>query len=125
MAKKKEKPLIPISKKAAKIVGKMAECRIVEDLILNVTHTSSLDADRGDLAQIIYLALMQTDDSKLEQLETSGEMNFYIVRMIRNQFFSKNSPFYYEIRRFGNRSNEISSQISESYDADKDPLDII
>jgi hypothetical protein len=120
VAKRIEKKLKPISRKASKIVGQIAECRTVEDLVRNITHHAQLDADLADLVQIIYFALLQTDVKRLEELTTSGGIKFYIVRMIQNQYFSKNSPFYMEIRRFRDRSSEVSTQISETYDADKD-----
>ena len=120
MAKRIEKKLKPISRKASKIVGQIAECRTVEDLVRNITHHAQLDADLADLVQIIYFALLQTDVKRLEELTTSGGIKFYIVRMIQNQYFSKNSPFYWEIRQFSDRTSEISSQISETYDAEKD-----
>ncbi len=120
MAKRIEKKLKPISRKASKIVGQIAECRTVEDLVRNITHHAQLDADLEDLVQIIYFALLQTDAKRLEELTTSGGIKFYIVRMIQNQYFSKNSPFYMEIRKFSDRTSEISTQISETYDAEKD-----
>ena len=120
MAKNKEKKLKPVSGKASKIVGQIAESRTVEDLVRNITHKSKLDADLADLVQIIYFALLQTDVKRLEDLTSSGGMRFYIVRMIQNQYFSKNSPFYVEIRKFSDRMSEITSQISETYDSEKD-----
>ncbi len=120
MAKREEKKLKPVTRKVSKIVGQLARSRTVEDLVSNITHHSSIEADLADLVQIIYFALLQTDAKRLEELTTSGGIKFYIVRMIQNQYFSKNSPFYMEIRRFRDRSSEVSTQISETYDADKD-----
>ena len=117
---KKEKKLKPISRKASRIVGTIAESRMVEVLIQSVTHHPAIAGDLKDLAQIIYFALLQTDVARLEQLTTSGEMQFYIVRMIQNQYFSNRSPFYAEIRRFRDRTSEISPQISDTYDSEKD-----
>lgn len=120
MAKREEKKLKPVTRKVSKIVGQLARSRTVEDLVSNITHHSSIEADLADLVQIIYFALLQTDAKRLEELTTSGGIKFYIVRMIQNQYFSKNSPFYSEIRRFRDRCSEVSTQISETYDADKD-----
>ena len=120
MAKREDKKLKPISRKVSIIVERIAQGRTVEDLIRNVTHHSCIEGDLADLAQIIYFALLQTDAQRLEQLTTSGDLRFYIVRMIQNQYFSKNSPFYMEIRKFRDRTSEISPQISETYDSEKD-----
>jgi hypothetical protein len=120
VAKREEKKLKPVTRKVSKIVSQLARSRTVEDLVSNITHHSSIEADLADLVQIIYFALLQTDAKRLEELTTNGGIKFYIVRMIQNQYFSKNSPFYMEIRRFRDRSSEVSTQISETYDADKD-----
>ena len=120
LAKKEEQKLKPISKKASLIVRKVAESKTVEALILNITHRSRLEGDLEDLAQIIYFALLQTETKKLVDLSASGELRFYIVRMIQNQYFSKNSPFSRKIRGFGERTSGITAQISETYDAEKD-----
>ena len=114
MYSKKEKPLKTVSRKVSLIVGEIARNRIVEDLILKITHHSSISDELEDLAQIIYFALLQTDSSLLEHLVSSRELKFYITRMIMNQYYSVNSPFYAEIRRFKDRSSEISLQFSDS-----------
>ncbi len=117
MATKTEKKLKPVPRRTAEIVGELARGRVVEALIQNVTHHSTLDGNLRDLTQIIYFALLQTELARLEHLTTSGQMNYYIVRMITNQYFSENSPFYKEIRKFGRKTVEVSPQISESYEA--------
>ncbi len=121
MAKNGEEKLKPVPRRAAAIVGALAKRKVVENLVQNVAHRSNLRGELSDLVQIIYLALLQTDPARLEHLATSGQMNFYIVRLITNQYFSESSPFYREIRRFGRRSSEISNQISETYSTDKMP----
>ena len=119
MTIKNEKKLKPVPRKAAAIVGALAKRRVVENLVQNVTHRSVLRGELSDLVQIIYLALLQTDPERLEHLAGSGQMNFYIVRLITNQYFSESSPFYREMRRFGRRSSEISTQISDTYATEK------
>lgn len=119
MAKRTEKILIPVSPRVAEIVGQLAKERVVETLVQNVTHHSSLQGNLLDLVQIIYFALLQTDPERLEHLASTGQMKFYIVRMIMNQYFSQSSPFYKEIRRFGRKAVEVSAQISETYATDK------
>jgi hypothetical protein len=120
VARGKEKKLKPVSRKALMIVGHIAECRMVEDLVRNITHHSSLEGDLEDLVQIIYFALLQTEAKRLDELTKSGGMKFYIIRMIENQYFSKNSPFYTEVKKFRDRTSGITAHISETYDADKD-----
>lgn len=115
MAKKTEKKLTPVSRTTAEIVGELAKGRVVETLVQNVTHRSTLRENLLDLTQIIYFALLQTDQARLVHLASTGQMKFYIVRMIMNQYFSQNSPYYAEIRKFGRKALELSPQISESF----------
>ena len=125
MAKKTEQKLKPVPPRTAEIVGALAKGRAVEKLVQNVTHHSTLQGELSDLVQIIYFALLQTDPARLEHLTASGQMNFYIVRLIMNQYFSESSPFYSQIRRFGRRSSEISNQISETYETGRDYADTV
>ena len=120
MARNDEPKLRPVTRKVAEIVGQLAEARVVETLILNVTHSRRIHGNLSDLSQIIYFALLQTDSDRLEHLATTGQMNFYIVRLITNQFFSETSPFYRQFRKFGRKTCEISDQISETYETGKD-----
>lgn len=114
MPKKKEKKSTPVPARVAEIVGRMAEGRVVEDTVRNIVHRSRIDGDLEDLVQIVYIALLEMDADRLETLAASGEMNFFLVRIIKNQYFSGHSPFFDEIRRFRYRSGEISPQVSET-----------
>ena len=120
MAKETEPKLIPVSETTAEIVGELAKGRVVETLVQNVTHHSILRNNLLDLSQIIYFALLQTEPSRLAHLASSGQMKYYIVRMIMNQYFSESSPFYREIRKFARKSGEITGQITDTYESGKD-----
>lgn len=114
MPKKKEKKTKPVPARVAEIVGRMAKARVVEDLVCNVAHRRCIDGDLEDLVQIVYIALLEMDADKLEDLVKTGAINFFIVRIIMNQYNSGHSPFFDEIRRFRYRSSEISQQIADS-----------
>ncbi len=117
--KEKETKSTPVSPVSAKIVEDLAHNRFVETLVLNVTHQSRIFGEIADLTQIIYLALLEMDSARLQTLVRSKELKFFVIRMITNQYYSVNSPFYKEIRKFKMKSCELSSQISESHE-DKD-----
>lgn len=119
MGKKSETKLRPVSIKTSEIVEGLARKKVVETLIRNVTHHSTIRDNLQDLVQIIYLALLETDPSKLEHLVSAGQIKFYIVRIIKNQYYSQSSPFFNEIRRFGRSSVQVSNQLSESYYTEK------
>lgn len=47
-----------------------------------------------DLAQDLYLSLLDKDDGLITGLYDRGELNYYVVSMITNMVLSKSSPYY-------------------------------
>lgn len=58
--------------------------------------------DIEDLTQEIYLILLEYDTEKIEQMYINGQLNFFIVKIINNQYFSANSPFYKKYKKYYN-----------------------
>ena len=63
-----------------------------------------LDADLRDLAQMVYLILLEYDEAKIQDLWNNGQINFFLARIIVNQYRSSNSPFHMIFRRYQERS---------------------
>ena len=78
------------------IVDKLARNRVVEDMIKNMNINDYPD----DLAQEIYLILLEYDKEKIEDMYNKNQINFFISRIITNQAFSKNSPFYLNYKKW-------------------------
>ena len=78
------------------IVDKLARNRVVEDMIKNMNINDYPD----DLAQEIYLILLEYDKDKIEDIYNKNQINFFISRIITNQAFSKNSPFYLNYKKW-------------------------
>lgn len=89
----------------AEIVDALAKERRVEQLAQRVTHASS--ERLKDLCQIVYEALIKTREDRLTDLWENEEINFYIIRIIRNQWQSGRSDFHKEMREFSRRANEL------------------
>ena len=77
----------------AQIVERIAREGLVEALIQNIAH-SPLTDDLKDLAQMIYLILLEYDEAKIIDLWEHKQMQFFIVRIILNQTRTKHSPWY-------------------------------
>lgn len=90
------------------IVTSLAKDGVVEDMCLNIAHVSSLTPDLQDLAQSVYLILLEYDETKLVDLWESNALGFFIARIIANQYLSKSSPFYYLFKRFRSLSEELN-----------------
>lgn len=96
---------------ALKVIDRLSREKRVEQIASNITHYSFDAPQLQDLAQLVYLTLLEYDSSKIVELEEKGQINFFIVRIIVNQYRSKNSTYYYLFRKFLNQSNELTGQI--------------
>lgn len=81
------------------IVETLAREHKVETMIKNIAH-QELSADLKDLSQMVYLILLEYDETKLQDLWEHNQMDFFIARIIVNQYRSSNSPFHTLIRKF-------------------------
>ena len=93
------------------IIETLAKDRRVEALVENIAH-HSLTADLKDLCQMVYLILLEYDESKLQDLWDNDQINFFIARIILNQYRSSNSPFHAIFRKYQERSISIGDGIS-------------
>lgn len=96
--------------KAKEIVNELAKNKTVEKLLRNYTTIN-----KADLAQNIYMSLLLKDDAFLNDLYTSGRMNYYIVGAIRNEVMSNTSIHSKENRKAG----LIKGEVEDIYDSSK------
>lgn len=87
----------------ALIIETLAQEKRVEALVENIAH-HSLTADLKDLCQMVYMILLEYDEVKLQDLWENDQMNFFLARIILNQYRSSNSPFHTIFRKFQERS---------------------
>lgn len=95
------------------IVEQLARDKVVEEMVRRITRGPSADglnANGKDLAQMVYEVLLTYDEDKVVDLYESGALGFFIVRVIKLQAFSPRSTFYYTIRRFSARSEDITGK---------------
>ena len=83
----------------AQIIAEIARRGVVERLVRNITHRT--DSTMKDLSQIVYEALLKTDEERITEIWEQGEtsVNCYCCAIIRNQYFSDSSQFYYDFRK--------------------------
>ena len=93
------------------IIETLAKERRVEALVENIAH-HSLTADLKDLCQMVYLILLEYDESKLQDLWENEQMNFFLARIILNQYRSSTSPFHSIYRKYQERSISIGDGIT-------------
>ena len=90
----------------AQIVEELANENRVELMIANIAH-QRLSPELKDLAQEIYIILLEYDEDKIFDLYEHDQMNFFIARIIINQFRSSNSPFHKVFRKYAQYFEEV------------------
>jgi len=100
------------------VVELLATERRVERLIANVCRGPAKGLD--DLAQIIYEALLRYDEEALVSLYENEQINYFLVRIIENQFYSTTSPYHIQVRRFRMRTNDFAGLNFWSHDGESD-----
>ena len=93
------------------IIETLAKERRVEAMVENIAH-QTLTADLKDLCQMVYLILLEYDESKLQDLWENEQINFFLARIIINQYRSSNSPFHTIFRKYQERSYSLGSEAS-------------
>lgn len=93
------------------IVEDLAQRRVVEEMCKNIAHYSELTPDLKDLSQIVYIALLTFDEEKIVDLWETDALGFFIARIIKNQYNSKTSTFFRQVRKFRLRSDEFNAEI--------------
>lgn len=91
------------------IIEEVAKAGMVEHMVQNIAH-HTLDADLKDLAQMVYLILLEYDESKLQDLWENEQIGFFLARIIINQYRSSNSPFHTIYRKFREKSEDITGK---------------
>ena len=98
-------------KTRTEILEALAKGRVVETMIESIAH-QPLTADLKDLSQMVYLILLEYDESKLQDLWENDQMRFFIARIIINQYRSSNSPFHIIFRK----NRLLAEDIEKAYD---------
>ena len=85
-----------------KIITELAKEKAVETMCINMGVEQ---AYFDDLVQEIYVILLEYDDNKIINMYEKNQIKFFITRIIKNQYFSKNSPFYKKYKMYDQRQD--------------------
>lgn len=91
------------------IVEALAREGRVETMVQNIAH-APLGDDLKDLAQMVYLALLEYGDDKIADLWDNRQIDFFIARVIINQFRTRHSPYHDLIRKFRSLSDPLPTE---------------
>lgn len=90
------------------IVKELAENRVVEGILAGNQIASPYIKD---LAQDIYLQLLEKKEELITGLHERGELLFFIRKIITNNIFSRTSPYYRQYEDFRKRSEQVKDYI--------------
>lgn len=79
-------------------INKIAKEHVVEDIIQNIAKSN--DDNLTDLAQDIYIQLLEMPNDKFKILQCGNQLKYYLVGLIRNQIFSCTSPYFYKYKKY-------------------------
>lgn len=85
------------------IVEQLANDHIIEDICTNLRVTSNY---YDDLVQEIYLIVMEYDNDKLNKILEKKQINFWLTRVIKNNWNSNTSPFWKQYRKFNSKQDD-------------------
>ena len=88
------------------MIARLAQERRVETMVENIAKRP-LAAELKDLAQMVYLVLLEYDETKLADLWENDQINFFIARIILNQYRSSNSQFHKLYRKYERKAEDI------------------
>lgn len=87
----------------------IAREHLVERIVNKLLSSSRNPFDcPEDLIQDVYLLLLQKDEDLIVNLYTKGELGYYILKVVRNQLLSTNSPYYTKYIKFRAISDDIT-----------------
>lgn len=95
------------------IVDRLGREKRVERFIMNTARTSRLAADLQDLAQMVYVALLTYDEDKIVDLWEHDEIDYFIARIVLNQYRSTDSPWRDIFHRHGVHLIDITEYIDK------------
>lgn len=80
------------------IIDKLAKERTIEKILFNIYKNEQPFMD--DLAQDLYVELLEMEENLLIRLYDNGAINFYLVRIIKNNVSSNTSRFVKKYKKY-------------------------
>ncbi len=87
------------------IINEVANSKEYLNLCKKIANGSEL---YRDLFQELIIILIEYDQEKIKGMHERGELKFFIVRILQNQFRSNSSDFYKKHVKFNANSSEIT-----------------
>lgn len=94
------------------ILEAAARDTLVEKVILAVTHRRALPQDYQDLAQIVYVALLEKPAQVIEDIHSKGELRQYIAGIVNRQVYSPRSTWNTLLYRYADKQDPLDQAMN-------------
>lgn len=91
------------------VIRIIAEQRRVEQIITNIYRRTDVP-ELHDLSQMVYEVLLRYDEAKILDLWEHGQINFFIVRIIKTQHDSPRSAFNHVFKKYKIKALDITGR---------------
>lgn len=81
------------------IIEEWAKNKRVENIIYTLKISGENPQDIEELIQDTYMALLETDDDRIKTLYEKNQIDFYLLRFLKNNLYSKTSRYYYKYKK--------------------------
>jgi hypothetical protein len=95
------------------IIDAIAKEGRVERLVKSICHSPEITVDLSDLCQLVYLILCEYDEGRIVELWENDQMDFFLVRIILNQYKSNRSTYFREICKFRRRGYNMGVNVDD------------
>lgn len=93
------------------VIEALAKEKRVEQLITLTCKSNRTELE--DLAQMIYVILMEYEEAAIVDLWNKEQINFFIVGIIRRQYYSNTSPFWKLYGSGYGKNRHIAAELNE------------
>lgn len=93
------------------IIEELAREKFIEQSLSNISKGTFKNTE--DLAQDLYLKLLEKEDDKIVSLYENNQLKFFIVKMITTNLFSPRSDYAYDYKKWDDKKTDISTIIEK------------
>ena len=102
------------------VIDIIARDHLVDRIVNKLLSSSKNPFDcPEDLIQDVYLLLLEKGDKLIVDLYERGELVYYLLRVVRNQLLSKNSPYYTKYIKLRANSDDLTQAANTIFEEDR------
>ena len=90
------------------LLGK--EYNNIYEIALKITKGNDIDAQ--DLTQEVYVIMLEYDQEKLQKIYDNGHLNYWVARVMLNQYIRSTSPFKKKHHSYLKDANAVVSNLA-------------